>query len=136
MTGTVVRGDSSVICCQSTTCGVLHDGIQGTGTWLLQVFELDDGSSVTVDPSRHTATFGPEGQLNLRVDCNVCNGSYEQNGSSLAVDELMACTLAACPPGSLERDYLAAIASAASFEGTASELGIRYEGGTLRFQAE
>jgi hypothetical protein len=44
-----------------------------------------------------------------------------------------ALTRAACPPGSLDFDYLRALDSATAFESTREELSITYPQGLLRF---
>ena len=66
----------ALVSCDSTTSNSELSAVQGS--WQLQSFALDDGSNVTVpNPEAYTAQFTPEGTLNLRADCNVCNGGYE-----------------------------------------------------------
>jgi hypothetical protein len=43
----------------------------------------------------------------------------------------MACTLAACPPGSLDSDFVAALARASRWEIVDGRLVIYYQGGSL-----
>ena len=79
-----------------------------TGAWALQSFQLDDGSIIPVpEPSSYTLDLGTVDaeRAHIRADCNVCNGGYEISGSTIEFGA-MGCTLAACPPGSLERDFL------------------------------
>jgi heat shock protein HslJ len=103
------------------------------GSWALQVFDLDGGQSVTVpNPEQYTLDLGADGRANLRVDCNVCNGSYGVQGSDIEFG-LMACTRAACPPDSLDDEYLEAISGASAFHIVDGELRIAYSGGVLRF---
>jgi len=104
--------------------------------WRLQAFELSDGTRITIDdPSKFTATFGEDGGLGARADCNVCNGSYEVTGSEMEVG-LMACTLAYCGEASHHDRYLAALQSAQTFDVTGDRLFIEYDGGRLRFLAQ
>ena len=106
------------------------------GSWMLQTFELQDGSTVSVPrPSDYTLVLGDDGAAHVRADCNVCKASYAIEGSSLRFGP-MACTLAACPEDSLEHDYLEALGSASMFQQTGDALALGYDGGVLRFRAE
>ena len=101
--------------------------------WRLQTFELADGTQITIDdPSKFTATFGEDGGLGARADCNVCNGSYELTGNALDVG-LMACTLAYCGDASHHDRYLKALGAAQTFDTTGDRLLIEYDGGRMRF---
>jgi heat shock protein HslJ len=103
------------------------------GFWALSVFDLDGGQDLAVlDPLQYTLDLGDDGRVSLRADCNLCNGSYRIDGSRFEVG-LLACTLAACPPESLDRAYLAAIDSAVSFALDENGLAIAYTDGVLRF---
>ena len=105
------------------------------GSWVLQSFERSDGSVVPVpEPGQYTLDLGEDGRAHIRADCNVCNGDYDVTGSSLSFG-LMGCTLAACAPGSLERDYLQALGSTSMFQVTGKSLALAYDGGVLKFQA-
>jgi len=105
------------------------------GSWVLQSFERSDGSVVPVpEPEQYTLDLGEDGRAHIRADCNVCNGDYDVTGSSLSFG-LMGCTLAACAPGSLERDYLQALGSTSMFQVTGNSLALAYDGGVLKFQA-
>ena len=108
-----------------------------TGEWALESFQLADGSTISVpDLSRYTLELGvaAAGHADIRADCNACNGRYELSGSTLVFGPT-ACTLAACPPGSLERDYLFALNSTSSFQRSGDTLTLNYDGGVMHFQA-
>ncbi len=118
--------------CESSTSTSELSEVQGI--WELQAFELDNGNVQEVpDTQNYTVTFEADGSVHAEVDCNVCNGSYETEGNSITTG-LMACTLAACPPGSLDFQFQTALGSATSFVRTGGELSIRYAGGTMRFR--
>ena len=103
--------------------------------WRLQAFELADGTQIAPsDPSKFTATFGEDGGLGARVDCNVCNGSYELTGNELEVG-LMACTLAYCGDASHHDRYLRALSGARTIDISGDRLVIEYDGGRMRFLA-
>ena len=106
------------------------------GAWQLMAINRNDGTDVQpANPASYTAEFTPDGRLHLNADCNVCNGSYTAAASTLETG-LMACTRAACPPGSLFDTYVAALARARSFERRGSDLDVVYAEGTLRFTAK
>ena len=104
------------------------------GLWELESFELDNGNIQEVpDSQTFTLTFETDGSVHAQVDCNRCNGSYAAEGNTLKLGPL-ACTLVACPPGSLDHQFQTALGSATSFVRTGSELSIRYAGGAMRFR--
>ena len=106
------------------------------GSWALQSFELNGGSVVPVpEPVNYTLELSDDGRAHVRADCNVCTGGYELSGSALTFG-LMACTRAACQPGSLEHDYLEALGSSSTFERTGDMLTLAYADGVLRLQAQ
>lgn len=121
-----------VTACETSTSAE-NEPVAPEGTFELQAFELSSGQVVTVpDPSRYTVTFLPEARLSAQTDCNFCNGSYELSGSGFDVG-LLACTLAACHPESLETPFVQALDSAFALELRGTELLIFYPDGTLRF---
>ena len=107
------------------------------GTWRLVALESDDGTVVRpTNPDAYTVQFLEDDRLHVQADCNVCNGSFEATTSTLTVDPLLACTLAACPAESLFDAYLAALTTAQTWARDERELLITYNDGTLRFVAE
>ena len=106
------------------------------GSWALQSFDLNGGSVVAVpEPGNYTLELSDNGRAHVRADCNVCNGGYQLSGSAVTFG-LMGCTLAACEPGSLERDYLEALGSSSTFERGGDMLTLAYADGVLRFQEQ
>jgi len=122
--------------CESTTSTTeleTPDLATPVGSWSLRAFDLAGGQTVLVPaPERYQLALGGDGGAHVRADCNFCNGSYRSSGTSLEMG-LLACTLAACPPGSLDGDYLRALGSASSFGVTDAELTVAYPDGVLRF---
>ncbi len=126
----LVGGALFAACNSSTSVSTLSD-VQDE--WALQAFELNDGSLQQVpDPENYTILFSADGNAHAQVDCNVCNCSYETDGNSINLGQ-MACTLAACPPGSLDSQYQAALSSTSAFVRKGAELSLGYTGGTMRF---
>ena len=107
------------------------------GGWQLVAFELDDGTVIRPSGAGALAArFEEDDRLQINADCNVCSGSYAATASTLAIGSRLACTLAACPPGSLADSYLAALTSARSWELDDAELLVTYDEGRLRFVAQ
>lgn len=127
----LLLGGALFAACTSSTSVSDVSGVQGE--WALQAFELNDGTAQQVpNPENYTIQFLADGNAHAQVDCNVCNGSYETEGNSISFG-LMACTLAACPPGSLDSQYQAALGSTSTFVRSGSELSLGYAGGTMRY---
>ena len=122
--------------CASTTSTTeleTSDPATPVGAWSLRAFDLAGGQTVLVPaPERYRLDLGEDGDAYVRADCNFCNGSYRATGTTLEMG-LLACTLAACPPGSLDGEYLRALGSASSFELTDEELSVAFPDGVLRF---
>ena len=117
----------------STTALETSDPATPVGSWSLRAFDLAGGQTVLVPaPERYQLDLGEDGDAHVRADCNFCNGSYRASGAALEMG-LLACTLAACPPGSLDGEYLRALGSASSFEVTEGRLSVMYPDGVLRF---
>ena len=143
MRNTLIKNASLLAVLAFVVCGGLmfsgcssDDGTPGEliGTWLLQEFILGGGTTTAVDdPSKYTVEFKSDGTANIRADCNLCSGNYFVDGSSLRFGPLLACTLAQCPPGSLDRQYQAALSTTARYEITDGSLFLDYDGGELRF---
>lgn len=117
----------------STTELSTQSSASPVGSWSLTAFDRAGGQTVLVPaPERYLLDLGNELDAHVRADCNFCNGSYQVSGSTLDMG-LLACTLAACAPGSLDGEYLRALGSASSFTVKGQELAIEYPDGVLRF---
>ncbi len=78
-------------------------------TWQLQEFVLDDGTTVTVDdPTKYTVELRTDHTTTIRSDCNTCGGNFTADDKDLSFG-LLACTLAACPSGSLDTQFQTAL---------------------------
>ena len=100
--------------------------------WQLQEFILADGTVTTVDdPAKYTMDFQADGNVNIRTDCNRCNGSYAVDGDNLSFGPL-ACTIAACLPGSFDGQFQVALSTVSGYEIVDGSLFLRYAGGELR----
>jgi heat shock protein HslJ len=97
----------------------------------------DHGSVRPVDRDRYTLTFGADGTLNVRADCNQVSGTYRQVGRRLTLQP-GAATLAACPPGSLADEFLQQLGAVVSQASTDNVLvlNLRQDSGNMLFEPQ
>jgi para-nitrobenzyl esterase len=53
------------------------------------------------DKAKYTITFGNDGRVSARIDCNRGSGTWKSSGPNQLQFGPMATTRAMCPPGSL-----------------------------------
>jgi para-nitrobenzyl esterase len=74
----------------------------GDTSWQLVKFQGGDGAVlVPDDKSRYTFTFGADGVVIARIDCNRARGGWKSESPGRVQFGPMAITRAACPPGSM-----------------------------------
>ena len=75
--------------------------LKGT-SWQLVKFQSSDGQTlVPDDKSKYTITFGTDGRVSARIDCNRGSGTWKSAGPNQLEFGPLALTRAMCPPGSL-----------------------------------
>jgi len=91
---------------------------------------------VPAHPERYWVEFLPEGVLALQADCNRGTGTWTQKGAELTL-KLLATTLAACPPDSLDSRFnqLLAEVARASVHGRTLLLWLKQKAGVLHLEA-
>ncbi len=67
--------------------------------WELQSMDAQGSTVEPDDPSAYTVQFLPDGDMQVRADCNRGHGSYELDGQSLVIGPV-ALTRMGCPAGS------------------------------------
>ena len=89
------------------------------------------------DPGRYTIRFNADGTAGIRADCNTAQATFTTNDSAITIF-LGPTTLMACPPDSLDQQFLAGLNNAAIFffRGSDLYLDMFADGGTLRFIAQ
>lgn len=104
--------------------------------WQLQQIQYNDGTLVEATPESYTIEFLEDGRLAIRADCNRALGSFTEDGSSVSIT-LGPTTLAACPPESIEQEYLRNLQDAAIYFFQDGDLfiDIKYDAGTMRFSS-
>jgi uncharacterized lipoprotein YbaY len=103
--------------------------------WQWQGTQLSDGSRFTpTDPGAYTVQFVDETRVAARLDCNRSIGSYTATERLLTIT-LGATTLAACPPGSLDRTFSRQLGLVSSYWYSGSDLimELAVDSGTMRF---
>lgn len=92
---------------------------------------VDGTRTGPTDPGHYTLRLGPEGQLNVRADCNQAGGRYRWEGSQLTL-VVTHSTMATCPPESLDRQFLEDLAAVAGWRLDGNSLHLELtSGGTL-----
>jgi heat shock protein HslJ len=104
--------------------------------WAWQHSVRGDGTrSTPTEPDHYTLRLGPDGQLDVRADCNRAGGGYRVKVSSLTLSVTHS-TMAACPPESLDREFLADLASVNAWCLEENSLHVNLTGGgTMVFTA-
>ena len=90
---------------------------------------------VVEDPSLYTIRFQPEGQVEMRADCNRAFGEYKVSEEHKLEFGLFGVTRAMCPPESHSDRYLKDLAQATTFflQDGKLYLELPYDSGTLKF---
>ena len=81
--------------------------------WLESAYG-DDTRTTVLDPKQYTVQFNSDGTVEAKADCNSGTGSYKASGPSLSI-EIVAMTMAMCPPESLSDKFVQELNNAASY---------------------
>ncbi len=131
-----LKGDQLVETGSRTIASSNDSGLEIVGSvWQWTKFLEANANKILVDdPENYTIEFMPDGAVQIKADCNSVGGSYTVNGSQLTI-ELGPTTLVACPPGSLENEYLALLSDVNSYimEGENLVLLIKYDTASMFF---
>lgn len=74
----------------------------GGTSWQLVKFQSSDGTIlIPDDKSKYTITFGTDGRVSARIDCNRGSGRWKSSGPNQLEFGPLMLTRAMCPPGSL-----------------------------------
>jgi para-nitrobenzyl esterase len=74
----------------------------GGSSWQLVKFQSSDERILTPDdPAKYTVSFGADGSVSARIDCNRGRGAWKSSGPNQLQFGPLALTRAQCPPGSL-----------------------------------
>jgi uncharacterized lipoprotein YbaY/heat shock protein HslJ len=71
-------------------------------SWQFVKFQGGDGTTITPDDkSKYTISFGKDGRISARIDCNRGSGTWKSSGPNQLQIGPIALTRVICPPGSL-----------------------------------
>ena len=106
-------------------------------TWQWTESATANTATAVADPTRYAVVFNEDGTLNITGDCNTVLGSYTTAEDGTLTIVLGPSTLMACPEDSQATEFLAGLATAATyaFDGADLVIGQAADAGTLRFQA-
>ena len=120
-------------------CGGQSEGsesIVGT-TWKWQSFQdsADENNITVSDPENYTLTLNEDGTASIKADCNQVSWTYELEGSSLTFNTLGPSTLAMCPEGSLDTQYLQLLGNTATYVLSDGQLflNLKFDSGNMVF---
>lgn len=105
------------------------------GIWQLQQIRYNNDELIEIDnPANYTIEFLPDGQVQIKADCNNARGSYTQKNSSISI-QIGPSTRAMCPPESQSDRYLQELQSAVIFFFQDGNLyfDLKFDTGTMKF---
>jgi heat shock protein HslJ len=103
--------------------------------WTQTLFN-DDRKVVPENPENYTVQFKEEGAISVKADCNAKGGTYSiPRGEKSISIEITRSTMAFCPEGSLEDEFVKGLSAAAIYFIQNGDLYIdlKYDSGTMRF---
>jgi len=103
-------------------------------TWRWQqTVDNNDRTKAPSNPEHYTLKLLPDGKLNIRADCNLGGGVYTLKESEISI-QIIHTTRAACPPESLEQDYIHDLNATARYrmEGDFLYLHLKNDTGTMK----
>ncbi|HIP71328.1 MAG TPA: META domain-containing protein [Anaerolineae bacterium] len=104
--------------------------------WQWTEFQDTAGKNdITVDnPENYTVTFLADNQVSIKADCNMVNGSYTLDGSSLTI-QLGPSTMAFCGEESLDQQFLGKLGFVAAYvmDGDNLVMNLQADAGNMIF---
>jgi heat shock protein HslJ len=99
-----------------------------------QTLYNNDTKNAPSDPAGYTLGLLQDGNVRIQADCNSGGGHYTLKGTRISI-EILHTTLAACPPGSLEKIYIRDLGAAVGYfiEDNALFIDLKYDSGTMKF---
>jgi heat shock protein HslJ len=109
-------------------------GLTGVEWQWVEYQEMDDSLLVVGNPQVYTLVFEPQGEVQIKADCNRVLGRYTMDGSQITI-ELGPSTLVACPPDSLSEQYLSLLSDVVSYVMRDGNLylAVKYDSGIMKF---
>jgi heat shock protein HslJ len=102
----------------------------------VQTLYNDDRKAVPANPQNYTVEFREDGTISVKADCNMKGGIWSVSAEEKLLSiEITHSTMAACPEGSLEDEFVRGLSGAAIYFMKDGDLYIdlKYDSGTMRF---
>ena len=104
------------------------------GAWnLVSIQPAGEVEQVKPSGASYTVTFGGDGRLSTRADCNTCGGPYTLDGQTLVAGPSLACTRAACATMAFENTYMKLLGGESTVSLSDGALVLISPRGVLRF---
>jgi predicted Na+-dependent transporter/heat shock protein HslJ len=125
-----VAAGGSVVFAQVTA----DDIVDVTWQWAEWTTTEPAGQSVVPDPENYTIVFRPDGEFNVKADCNMVGGAYTLDGDALTIFPGPS-TMAFCGEESLDQIYLALLSNGGTvgLEGGRLVLNLNNSAGRMVF---
>ena len=110
--------------------------LSGTVWQWRQTLYNDDRKFAPSDPENYTVQFRDDGTLSVKADCNQKGGTFSVfPGERRLSIEITHSTMAACPEGSLEDEFVRGLSAATIYFIKDGDLylDLKYDSGTMRF---
>jgi len=113
--------------------------ITGTIWQWVQTLYNDDRKAVPADPHNYTVQFLEEGRLSVKADCNQKGGTWSASPEEKRIAiEITHSTMAACPEGSLEEEFVRGLSGASIYfiKDGYLYIDLKYDSGTMKFSGQ
>ncbi|MEP6922130.1 MAG: META domain-containing protein [bacterium] len=100
----------------TTSSGQKPHELAGTSWQLVRLQSGDEGTVVVRDGSKYTVTFGTNGRVTARVDCNSGSSTWKPSGANGLEFGSWSMTRAKCAPGSLHDQIVTEGANVRSYQ--------------------
>jgi len=118
------------------TPGGEHTEITGPVWQWVQTLYNDDRNIVPADPENYTLQFMEDGTIRVKADCNQKGGTVSISPKEKRISiEITRSTMAFCPKGSLEEEFIKGLSAAVIYFIRNGDLffDLKYDSGTMRF---
>lgn len=111
-------------------------GLAGTSWQLVRISSMDDSETTPDESAKYTLSFGEDGRVAVRADCNRGQGSWTSESAGQLQFGQIATTRAMCPPESLHDRFLAELGYVRSYvlEGGKLHLATMADGSIIEFE--
>jgi heat shock protein HslJ len=114
-------------------------GLSGPAWQWMETLFNDDRKVVPENPANYTLQFKEDGKLSVKADCNQKGGVYSVSPGEKTISmEITHSTMAFCPEGSLEDEFVKGFSAAVIYFFKDGDLYIdlKFDSGTMRFSKQ